>query len=499
MEFKTKKERDDALIALQNEEPPKNNVDAWAEEQKKKQEEILNATIAEEPVEAPQEPAEPPEESKEPQEPPEPSDEVITFRRSELPDILQPYKDEKEIIKQFAHARDYANRTEEQVIALAEENARLKEQQKAFDDQIKSLEEKQVETQKAILKSPPSAARSFAQSSLNDSIAKLKSLDDNAYVEAGNVREIFESAVNEINTAISAVNEVKETYNKKLSEFESKHKALENEMTTSKEEIKLREQQKATQEGLEQLQGEYPELKTTKPLIGALNCVENDVFRFADRILTSKYGNNAPTYAHRNAIINAYLRKDPELIAYCENNAITPASVNSTLNDIQAYATILNVDAVVRGQKIDPINGERIQNTSPYNGKPINYPSYISAYEAIKQSSGISEAEAKSREIEAEKRGQKALDEALGKKAEQPKTLGSAGASRPEDIGQDISKEQAADIIFARGKYIDFEEEIEADAMKGNRTKFHLYNRACKVLDHQPAVASIHWPAEIVR
>ena len=72
MEFATKKERDEALIALQDEEPPKDNIDAWAEDNKKKQEEIFSATIAEEPAEPPKETVEPPPEPVVPPEPSEP-------------------------------------------------------------------------------------------------------------------------------------------------------------------------------------------------------------------------------------------------------------------------------------------------------------------------------------------------------------------------------------------------------------------------------------------
>ena len=61
---------------------------------------------------------------------------------------------------------------------------------------------------------------------------------------------------------------------------------------------------------------------------------------------------------------------------------------------------------------------------------------------------------------EAEKRGQKSLDDALSKKAEQPKIIGDKGIASPEDIGHDMTKEVAANILFEKGEYVEFLEKI---------------------------------------
>lgn len=507
MEYATTKERDEALIALQEEEPPKDNIDAWAEENKKKQEEIFNATIAEEPAEPPKEPVEPPPEPGVPPKPAEPPvDEVITFKRVDLPEVLQPYKDGDEIIKQAAHARDYANRSEEQLKSFETENTQLKEAQKTLTEK---LEAAQTALENKVSITPPSPEKRIAESqleSLNESLSSLKGLDDGDYIEAGKVRKVLDTTALELGNAVSTINQLKEeaqSYKKDFADFKTVYETDQSKTADRNKATELDRYHNNMIKGIGELQKEHPELKTSKPVMSEANdgllhqgTVGYDVFKFGSRILSSKFGNNNPDWDSVNAVVNAYLRKDPGIVEYCGQNAITPESVGTTQNDIEVYSIINNVDATMVGQKIDEYTGERRQLVSPFNKNPINYPSYVKAYEALKSESGITQKELQILLNDREKLGQKALDEALGKKAEQPKSLGSKGEASPEDIGHDMTKEVADKIIKGLNEYIDFEDQMEADAQKGNRRRFHLYNKACKVLGHQPAAPSPYWPAE---
>jgi len=510
MEFTTKKERDEALIALQDEEPPKNNVDTWLDDNKKRTDEILNATITEAPAVPPQEPAVPLLDTVVPPVITEtPVDEVITFKRSELPEILQPYKDGGEILKQAAHARDYANRSEEQLKAFEVENSQLKEAQRSMEERLKTV---QAELETKISITPPSPGKRVAESqleALQASIAELKNLDDSDYIEAGKVRKVLGNAALEIGNTVDSVNQLREEF-KTLEDLKRETASLKTELHTYQSKAIERDKAAETDRyresmktGIEELQKEYPELKTSKPIMTEINdglmhqnTVEYDVFKFGSRILSSKFNNNNPDWDSVNAVVNAYLRRDPGIIEYCAQNAITPESVGTIQGDVENYSILTNVDATMRGQKIDQYSGERKELVSPFNKNPVNYPNYLRAYEALKSESGITQKEIQNLIIEAEKRGQSALDEALGKKADIPKVLGEKGTGSPEDIGHEMGKETAANIIFARGEHIDFEENMDASAIKGDRRLFNLYNKALKTLGQPEAKPSAHWPPE---
>ncbi len=499
--FKSDKERDSALNTIES-DPPSNlkseeDVNNWIADQEEKQNRILEAEIVSEPEETPPEPQaaeeappepqvqeEPPVE--EPQVPPEPpveetpppqEEDVVQFsyKRDDLPESLQGYKDPQEIIRQADHARRFANKAEESMKEMAKEKEKmaleLEEYKKQREQKVSAAPEVSPETEPTDL-----AAQ----------LQKIDSMEDSDYMSAGEIKSVLGLAVDEIKNTRKEFSELKTDFGGKLTNIEKA-----NEASIKKDEDAR--QQDATVRGISELQDKYPELQTNKPIssiMGDADCVERDVMQWADRLLFSKYGNDKPSWSERNAVVNAYLGGNSEVEAYCQQNAITPESVGTTAEDMERYATIMSIDANMRGEEIDSITGERKQKISPFNGKPVNHDSYISSYQNLKDSTGITLQEQKEKIAKAEMLGQQSLTEALEVRAATPKTLSDKGSTPPEAV-KEMDKDAAWKIIDNVDEF-----KMEQEALKGNRSLFYEYNKAQKMVGFPEAQSPEHWPPE---
>lgn len=507
--YKSEQERLEALRSFEG-DPPTNikteeGVNNWVREQEEEQKRVMEAEIVPEEEAAPETPVEDvvepqaqeetPPESQIPEElpqeesqiqpeaseekPPPKEEDVIQFstNRDDLPDILKPYKSGDEILRQAAHAREYANKTEIRLKELAEE----KEKMAAKLAEYEKIKEPEVSAAPEV---SPEASQEPVD--LSAQLQNIEAMEDTEYVSAADVKKVFSLAVDEIKDAKKEIRALKSDFGGKLSGIEeiNKQNAQKNEVA---------KQQDAVVRGINELQEAYPELKTNKPvssIMGQTDCVERDVMTFADRVLFSKFGNEKPSWQQRNAVVNAYLGKEPEITAYCQQNAITPESVGSTSDDIQKYATIMNIDANMRGEEIDRITGERKQKVSPFNGNPVNYDSYISSYKSLKDSAGITQQEHRQEVVAAEIHGQQSLSEAMEVRAETPKTLSDKGSLAPEAV-KEMTKEKAWNIIDNVDEFA-----METQALAGNRSLFNEYNKAQKLVGFEEARPPDHWPVE---
>jgi len=250
---------------------------------------------------------------------------------------------------------------------------------------------------------------------------------------------------------------------------------------------------------IEKLQDKFPELKTGKPVFstnGDTNTVESGAWEFADKIARQMTGGGLDTragWAPANQILNKYLRDDPDLVAFCANNGISPESVGVSKDDLRSYMTICNIDAHNKGYMFDEYTGQPRQVLNPINGQPVNFPDLETAYKYMLDKKGVTQAEINRMREEAEKRGQESLQRSLQKRDTSPPQLGSEHGGSPEDAGHDMSEEEAKRILFATPE---IEMKIEQGAATGNRYWFNMYNKAQKRLGFPESEPEPHWPPE---
>ena len=488
MVFKSEQEKAQALIDLPSEpDSPVDDLDAWQKEIDDKRKEIEEATIEGEPAD----PASP-EDGTEPTDTP---DEVLEFslKRSELPDELKGYKNPDEIIKQFAHARKYANQVEEQLDqfeALNSEHKSLKEQFEALQEELKKKETTTPIT-------PP--PQSDAMDELEKSILKLEAMDENDYLNAKQSKELFSGITGKVKNALKDLNETKENLRKEIESTKNEFGQFKTSVETTTKEQTEREQGKALVKSLNKLQEDNPELKLSKPVIGN-DSVETDMFRFAKKALGGMYGNHNPEWNHVIAFTNAYLRDDPNIKKYCDDNAITPESVGTSKDDIQKYVIIQNVHERVNGRKVNR-DGTIQELKNPFTNEKVSYQSHTEAYNALKQESGLAEKEIQDMIAEAEKRAQKNMGAAMNKRATDAIDLGGAGETTPEDIGKDMTEAEARK-FFADNP--DIEYEMHMAALDGDRSLFNKANRCLKRIyeakkmgdKFEPFAVDPSWPPE---
>ena len=478
MVFKTKEEKAKALLELPSEpEAGVDDLDAWNANYEVQLKEIEDATIEGETA------SDPPQKGEE--DPPVEPDETLNFslKRSELPAELKGYKTSDEIVKQYAHARDFANRAEEkleQSDTLSTENKSLKEQMEAVQEELKKLKE-----------TPPLAPKQTAMEELEQSVQKLETMDDTDYLTGAQAKNLFKNISEQVKGARDGL--------KKFDDLEKQVKGTKDEfgefkttLETTAKETTEKEQNKALEKSLSALQDKNPELKLSKPVIGGDDCVQNDMFNFAKKVLGGLYSNFKPEWNHVSALINAYLKDDPTIKAYCEENAVTPESVGTSKDEIQKYVIIHNVHERSRGNKINP-NGTVEELKNPYTGEKVAYANHIDAYKSLKEETGVAEKELQEMIAAAEKRAQVNMGSALQKRAGDAITLGSAGEGSPDDIGEQITENQAREIL----KDPDLEFIMQTEAMQGNRTVFNKVNKALKRLKQDPFEPDPGWPAEI--
>jgi len=493
--YTSEEDRQKALSGLP-EEPPvgTSNVDEWLDGVREQKERIEAAEIKPgEPTpepSSPKEPAPPPPEESPPQE-----EDVLSFnlKRSELPEILRHYKTGPEIIKQAGHARTYANTAEQTMGRLAQEKAEL-------EARLKGMEERKPEPPPAPAPAPISPPPASHASELADSLATLQRMADEDLVDASSVKKMMGAAAKEIAAAQEGVRAMRQNYVSYREQAEAKQKDLESRLDGIKSNIdgaaqatENQRQQAEVAKELGTLQGEFKELATSKAVTGDPGKdVESAVAQFADRVALVKYGAHTRDWAQRNAIVNAWLRGDPEYKAFAQNNGITPESVGMTEADVQAYATLANVDAHMRGLTIDETTGAYSQLLNPITRQTVNFPSYKAAYRHMLDSSGVLQERHRQQLADAEKKGQTALLEAEQRRDTSGKILGSVGESSPNNVGEGVSTEEAARFL----QDPDLAEKIEYAARQGNRSVFRQYCKALVALGETAPSADPMWPEE---
>ena len=509
LSFKSEDERQVALSKVESDPPStltsEEEVNNWIKEQEEEQTRVLEAEIVPEAEEAEPEPkaeaeAEPepkveedlqePKAQEEKQEesqiqpvkseeelPPKEEDVIqFSYKHDDLPDSLKVYKDPEDIIRQAGHARKYANKIEKEMKGWKAE----KEKIVAELAEYKKLKEQDVS------KAPEVLQPEVQTDDLAEQLKNIDAMEDSDFVDAKVVKNVFGLAKKEIANTKKEIEALKAEFGGKLTSIEKTN-------TENAQKDEKARQQEAVVRGINELQDKYDELKTDKAvssIMGQTDCVERDVMNFADQLLFSKFGNSTPNWQQRNAVINAYLGEKPEIVAYCKQNAITPESVGTTSDNMKKYATIMNIDANMRGEEIDKVTGERRQKVSPYNGNPVNFGSYIASYKDLKDTAGITQEEQKKKIAEAEIQGQQSLSEAMDVRADAPKTLSDKGTLAPQAV-KDMTKENAWKLIDVGN-----EDEMERQALNGNRSLFHEYNKALKIVGFPEEKPSEHWPPE---
>jgi len=487
--FKTEEERAKALLEIPDEPNGKvNDLDAWYEQNDARRKEIEEAKIeAQDSEPAPQEPV--------PETKPEPStvEDIVAFslKRDELPEILRPYKNADEIIKTAAHAREYANRVEKELEASKKEKERIKQELETAKTEAERMK-KQLE--ESIKQAPTMIKTSGAQNVLDElenSIKKMEIMDESDYVTVGQSRTLFKDITSQIKGAFGELHNIKNDIKREADSLKTELGNIKSVSEKREKESAEQNQRKAFVDSLNALQEKYPELKTSKALIEGQNCVEKDIQNFGKKILGGLYNNYDPTWENVIAVTNAYIKGHPEIKQYCEKNAITPESVGSSFQDIQNYALINYIDKRASGLEILD-NGTVKKVTNPFTGKEISYKNHIDAYESFKRESGIADNEIKKIISDAEKRAALNIQKAMSRRATEAPILGNMGEASPENVGQEMTKEEAIRIMKMPG----IEEKAELEARKGKRDAFNLLNKAYKRLGHEPSSPDPDWPPE---
>lgn len=481
--FLSEEEKEKALIELPDSAPAgTDDIDKWLDEINAQKQAIIDAPIVPKEETASDQPTGTEDQTKSSEE--QKIENVrFEFSRDDLPDELKNYKDSDEIIKQFGHARKYANAVEK---TLENQTEKISSLQEVLDLREKTLKERESIIEE-LKNRPIQQPVPKPQSTSDQDFTELNAKADDDYVSVAEMKRLVKG----ISRGSSSNSEIE----KMIEENRKLRTDLDGYITDSKKltEDNLQKQLvEAAMTGLEELQAKFPELKTSKSVASGSDSVEKDVSRFANRIILMKSGNSKPTWNQINAIVNSYLRNDAELTAYCQNNGITPESVGLKSDDLKAYALCANIDAAMKGTEIDPFTGDRRQLLNPLNRKPVNFPSYEAAYQHIKRESGISQQEVQDRVIEAEKRGQKTIEEAMSNRDASGKVLGNKGEASPENVGEEMTEEKARSI------YLDtsISDKMEFEARKGNRTLFRLYNSASKRLGYGESSPDPLWPPE---
>ncbi len=498
--FASEEEREKAFMELPDEAPRGVNIDVWQAEIDAKKQEIETAQI----VAGAAAPEQPPVT----EDPPETTaaDKVYDFGSipaSDLPEELRSYSSPGEIIKQFAHARKYANTVEQKLVTQEEQLAAVKAKADMVDklqeeiNQLKTKAQATIDSHKTTTQQ-----KSVAQTNMDDlnaQLAILQRMDDDSDVNAKDIKDALTVYANELSKSTDTLNATRQEFASFREASKKEVESLKGELNTylSQQKQISQQQMAAKQEkqadlSIRKLQESFPELKTTKSVMGNNgNSVEEDVVRFANRVSIMKTGRPAQNWAERNQIINSYLRGEPDVFGFCQNNGITPETVGATADDIKAYSLIANIDMHSRGMKIDPYTGQYHQLVNPDNGQPVNFPDHKAAYKWMRDEYGITQAERNQQLQDAEKQGQQNLQKSLEKRDLAATTLTPETSGSPDNIGQEITEDEATRILNTP----DLEELIELNGRKGDAHWFDQYNKALKRIGLEEIPWENHWPA----
>ena len=498
MTFESEQARQTALAELPDSPPVgTKDVQAWQREMEEREEHIEKAEIkANSEQQAPTPPEQPTAKEEPVAAPPkepdvQPDEEiVIKVKRSELPEELRPYKNGDQIVKQFAHARGNINRISTRLQETEEELQAAKGRAEKVDAMQKQLEELQkasASAGKAVASQPTSVEKGKIQDRialLNKSIEDLSKGDDLDLADSKKLRETLNGMVGVLNEAVVTSSQTEQKFATYRNEVEGRYKTLESEIKASRE---LSERQKfekesmAVVESLVELQSKVPGLQTTRPIItpNGRGSVEESVVQFAEAVHGSKIPrtNQEQFWSTVNRYVNMYNRQDPELVDICQKDGIFPANYGISETDVLNYATLINVDAIQRGERIDPVTGRR-EVLTDFRGKQITFPDSESAYKYMVDKMGITDKERQKQIIEAEKKGQRALEASLAKRDVSDSLIGPEGIGSKDNMGQDITKELAMEVVgdIAGPNTID-EEKMASLVLQGKPAGWQMFDR----------------------
>jgi predicted nuclease with TOPRIM domain len=430
--------------------------------------------------------------------------------RKDLPEELRQYKNPKEIIKQFGHARTYANTAEERLKKLAAENEELRTKSQQLPDlekQLGELKQRLTTTASSVTQIPGQSevgkqAVTSRMKELKQKIADLDKLTPEELLAEPEKLNLMKSTMASIggefdryDNEMNQIRATSETANRRYDELAKKVDTV---YGSSQQEIERQKRIATTNTVIRQiatLQDSHPELKTSMPIFGTESditpTVEGAAWKFAEKVMLAREGRTPRSWAEANAIINAYNRNDQNLRSFLSSNGISPKDAGCNDNDFLAYATVLNVDAMTRGERLDDITGRKVIMTSEINGQQVNFPNHKAAYEYLLNSTGYSKALRERQLADAEMRGQTGVIESVQRASVQPRTIGKEGSMASDEAGGVMSKEDATRILATTDEF-----DMDRRATAGDRSLFKLYQAAQKVLGLQEGEPSPSWPPE---
>ncbi|MGW8324076.1 MAG: hypothetical protein ACWGNI_00140 [Desulfobacterales bacterium] len=513
--FKSEEEREKALLELPDEPPPGVNIDKWQEEQFEQERKIKEASIEADSETPPKAVEEVLSAEETPPQQIQSEEEFVDFsvlgkmKKSELPEDLRHYPSPKEMLKQAAHARNYANKAEDKIrkyeerIAELEANSgKVSELQKQLDELKKASDD----TQRSADATPiPSSKRTDFNNKLNQINVRIEKMKEYGGDDAEALQSVMSSTVDIFKDALAELDSVRNEYSTYRKTNESRFANLESkinnvsEMTSRAEEKrKADHEQKTAERNLEALQSEFAELKTTKPINSSSN--NDDLERSIIKMAHRAYGRNPIRkvngnydFSDLNKFVGLFNSKDPSLLKSLEENGIDPAAYGINAKDVRNYAILMSVYWRQRGSQIDPATGSIVPLTD-WRGEKVTFPDFKSAFLNMKEASGLTRAEQEKAIIDAEKNGQRNLDESLKRRDTSPQTLDPTGAP-PE--GQGITEEQAHEILGEiPGRMTVDEEKMERLCREGNKRGWEMFaalQKANERLGYPVPQPEPHW------
>ena len=494
LKFKSEEERQEALMAIPDEPPPGvENMEEWLEEQKTKEREILDAEISEESGSEPGSP----ESVTEPKPVSQEGDvvkpavseeedlvdfsEIGKLKRSELPEDLRQYKQPKQMLEQFAHARRYANTAQAKLEEYEQKISDLTGKVNAIpnlEKKIKELSQLSLKVQRDV--SSDSTVTKQGRDNLNkrleainSELAKLKS-DDTYDTEplqnaiSGTV-EAFKSTFDELSSVRTEFAQYKKTNEDKYKNLEERINSVSSYSKAAEEKRKADAELKMAMRNLEDLQRNNPELKTTKPIYAEdKDDVESALVKMAARV----YGRSPKNFDEINRMIGAYNAKDPELGRILKTEGISVADYGINDTDVRNYAISMEVYWRQRGERIDPSTGQRVPVTD-WRGRKVTFPDFQSAFDYMKKSGGITRSEEELKIIEAEKKAQESLSASLNKRDISTPVLEPTSGDGGSDV---MTEETALEVIGEKeGRFTVDEERMERLLREGDKRGWEMF------------------------
>lgn len=494
--FESEEARQEALKAIPDvPDSSVTDIDAWNEDLDRKVAEIEKAEIK--PKTESKEPA--PEEPKAVQtqletEPPAvvpEDDELVEIRvkRSELPDELKSYKDGKQILKQFANARANINRVDEQ----RREAQEALENYKAQVGRVTELEE-ELKKLKAAPQTPTEKKQiKTVESKVSDLRRILEGISqDDIDVNGEHTYKALKLAVDELDRTNTVLSSYEQRFDELRAEVNSAKSEVSNFHKTAKQlqdEQRAKQEQETLQKEMTTLSSKYDTLKTNV----SFDRIENNISTFCDKLS----GSQIRDWGARNRVINAIIQNSPELDQACKDSGIMLGDVGLTQKDVMAYSLMVKAIKRMNGFDIDPNTGKDVPRYNLF-GKQVSYPNLESAFTDILRESGITDKEHQKKLIEAERRGQQTISNAISSRDRDAVFLEEDGAASPDEIGTELPEAMAREIIGQIPGTNTINVEKMETLLRLGQPKgwqlFDVYNKALKRLGLPEEAPEDYWP-----